>query len=251
MKKFVALISIAALVAVASTVANPAGAKPTGYTAFTCKEGAGLANTNAHCDPKSSGNFGHEAIGINQEVQLKLDGLGKQVFKTVIAGAAVTLEAEGFECFNCMVENVEEEGEKMQMKSLRGYLKFSNVSVASSPTKCQVVSGAIQTEAMKYASTASGTVSFAPLSGTTIAKFEIAAKSGQTCAPAGSYTMSGSWAMTPSGATWKSNVTAAEKVITVGPNAASFTGEATAICFVTPSPETPETERNPIALTGS
>lgn len=253
MRKFAVLLPLAGLCALALTVTGPASAGPTGVTAYTCIEGVGAANTNAHCVPKSSGKFGHEVIEVNKPMQLDLTGLGKQALDFEVAGAEIDLEAEGLECAHCMTENVIQ-GEEMKMSSLSAHLKYTGVVVTTNPTHCEAKSvggaaGAIETESLKIVTTPKGGVTFAPASGTAIAKLELVPVSGKTCPLAGSYTLSGSWVASPSGATWLTRVFPEEGLTVNGSSGVFLEGEVTAEALVTPNPENPSPGRHAIAFT--
>jgi uncharacterized Zn-binding protein involved in type VI secretion len=253
MRKYAVLLSAAALCALVLIVTGPASAVPTGVTAYTCIEGVGAANTNAHCVPKSSGKFGHEIIEVNRPMQLDLNGLGKQDLVFEDAGAEIELVAEGLECAHCMTENVLQ-GEEMKMSSLSAHLKYSSVVVANLAAQCQVKSpgaavGEIESESLKIVTTSKGGVTFLPASGTAIANFELVPVTGKVCPVKGSYTLTGGWVATASGATWKTEVLLGEELVAVNGNPAELLGEVTAEALVTPTPENPSPGRHPIAFT--
>jgi len=202
---------------------------------------------------KSSGNFGHVLIETNKPMQLELNGLGKQALVFEELGVKVELEAEKFECALCMAENALE-GEEMKLTSLFANLKYSSVVIAGIlGAKCQVKSaagtGVIESESMKIVTTSTGSVTFAPATGTTLASFEIVPVTGKVCNLKGNYTLNGAWVVAPSGATWTTNVGFAESPLTVNGNPASLKGEATAEGLVTPTAENPKPGSHAIAFT--
>ena len=231
MSRRITIIGLAAICALAFAAISASGASAAETTAWTCVEGGsggqGTKFSNADCSVSSAGGaFGHVEIPVNTSTSLKLNTLVPPVLKTIIAGASVTLEATGVECLACTAANKGSAG-SMEVSGSGGKLKFIGVTVASSPTKCEVVGGSVTTNELKVASTGTAEATISPLTGTALATFTIAAKAGQTCAVAGPVTVNGDANGTLKGSFLTVNVPTASKTLTVGVNGASLTGEAT------------------------
>ncbi len=97
MKRGRTLIGLTVLCALAFSAISAASASAKGTTAFTCVPGGGGANTNAHCDPGSSGTSGHVSFAAGTKTHLHISAVGEQVLKGTLAGVAVELASSEVE----------------------------------------------------------------------------------------------------------------------------------------------------------
>ena len=229
------IIGVAALCALALASFGTAGASAAETTGFTCIEGAsggsGTRFSDPDCsEPSATGNFGHLEIPVGKTTTGRVKKLTNPVLKTIIAGAAVTLEATGYECIECTGTNSGSAG-AMKVSGTGGKLKITGVTVTSSPTKCFVESalgkGVVQTEPLTSETTGTNEAVVKPVTGTTLATFSIVAQMGQTCAVAGPVTVKGDANGTSKGAIGTTNIPASSKTLTIGVNGVGLTGEAT------------------------
>jgi hypothetical protein len=112
-----------------------------------------------------------------------------------------------------------------------GQLKCSGVTAASSPAKCLVQSasgeeGVILTSPLTFETTGTSETLIKPASGVTMASFSIVARPSQTCASAGTVTLSGDVNSTFKGAVGTINVPGSAKTLTIGTNGVSLTVES-------------------------
>jgi hypothetical protein len=239
MSRRITLVGLAALCALAFGAISASGASA-GATAFTCVAGGGTANTNADCQPGSSGTSGHVSIAANTSTTLTLNGTGTQELEAKIFGATVTLQATGLECVGCTGEN-KETGGVMEVTGSGGSLKYSGVSIAGSLGFSCVVyednagvlgtQGVIRTTPLKVSTNKVGAATIAPVTGTPLAHFFIATNSNShltVCPLTGTFTIFGTVPVTTSGARVTANVTKASGSLTVEGEKASLKGESTA-----------------------
>ncbi len=92
-----ALIGLMVLCALAFSAVAAASASAKGTTAFTCREGQGGANTDAHCDPGSTGTSGHVAIPAGTKTDIHVAATTSQTLTGTVAGNAITLVGSGVE----------------------------------------------------------------------------------------------------------------------------------------------------------
>jgi hypothetical protein len=228
MKKRMIILGLAALCALGLTAisASPAFA---GATAFACIEGAGEHNTNADCQPGSSGSAGHLAIGPNVTAALKFNKLTNPILIGKLFGAEVELTATGFECIGCLAENKEVAG-VMEVVSVGGKLTLTGVKVVGLESKCEVVgtkSEDITTKEVKFTTTVATGVTLEPVAGTTLAEFNIVSKPSQTCVVAGSLQVTGKGTASLSGAKLTISITKASGELLLNSEKASLKAEAT------------------------
>jgi hypothetical protein len=201
----------------------PASSAFAGTTAFTCVSGAGAANTNADCEPGSTGTSGHEAIAEGTSTTATYNKLTNPVLTGKLFGAPVELQATGAECVSCSVAN-KEVGGVMEVTGAGGQLKFTGVTAVGLP-KCVVNGGSITTEKLKFTSTSVAGLTLEPETGTTLAKFSI---TGSECTVAGSnITVTGRAFGSLNGAKLTFNVTKASEELKLEGEKAAFTGTGT------------------------
>jgi len=157
MSKRIALVGLAALCAMAFSAVMAQGAFAAGETAYTCIPGAGEHNTDAHCDPGSTGTSGH--VAITEDTQLTLHGIGNSLLKTKIAGGKVTLTATGVECVECMAHN-QEVGGVMDVTGTGGHIRYTGVTISTAG--CTVVNEEVNTEPLKVTTISANTAEVAP-----------------------------------------------------------------------------------------
>jgi hypothetical protein len=248
------IIGLAALCTLALSAISASGASA-GATAFTCVKG-GAEGTNKFseedCSTVSnpSGAWGHKAIEVGKTTVLSLTSLTNPTLEGKLFGANVTLEATSVECEGCSAEN-HLEGGVMEVrgpaeKMTGGKLRFSGVKVVGLP-ECTVfdprpipVEKQITTEALKFTTTVAGEARLEPVTGTTLAVFNI---TGATCPVAGSgITVTGKSLAKLTGAKLKVEVLKSSLELQLEGEKAALKGEAT----VKGGATTPE---NPVALT--
>jgi hypothetical protein len=258
MSRRITIVGLAALCALAFGAISASGASAAGATAYTCVAGGGGANTNADCQPGSSGTSGHVAIAANTPTTLILNSLSEQKLATKIFGATVELIATGVECVECTGENKEPTAGNMEVVGKGGHLRYTGVRVAGTqgenctvfedkPNAEEGLQGVITTTPLKVSATSPTAATIAPETGTELAHFIIETKSGThpaVCNITGTFTVSGTAPVTLNGAVVTANVTKASGFLTVAGEPASLKGEATA--------EAGEgATHHPIALTAS
>ena len=140
MSRRITIIGLAALCALALAAVGASGASAAENTAFTCVPvAAGTGEfVDSGCTTTTPGtkSWKHEAIANGTSTGIKLTALSNAVLSSTIGGAAVSLEATGVECKNCMAENRVTEG-TMNVFGTGGTLTFKNVSVVGKP-ECTV-----------------------------------------------------------------------------------------------------------------
>jgi hypothetical protein len=143
---------------------------------------------------------------------LKYNRLTNPVLTGKLFGATVELTATGVECVGCTAEN-KESGGVMEVTGTGAQVTFSGVSVIGLP-KCTVVgpeTGKVLTEKLKFTTTAVGGATLEPVSGTTLAEFDI---TGAGCTVAGNnIEVAGKVAVTMNGAKAIVNVTKASNLL--------------------------------------
>jgi hypothetical protein len=241
MSRRISIVGLAVLCAMALSAVAASGASAAGTTAFTCVAGGGAHNTNADCQPGSTGTSGHEAIAANTSTTLSLTQLGNAKLTGTLFAATVELEATGVECVECKAEN-KEVGGVMEVTGSGGRLRFTGVTVVGLPN-CEVENKTVTTEPLKFTTTSAAGVTLEPVTGTLLSKLtikEIAA----TCNVKGTFKVEGKAAGTLNGSVLSVNVTKASKELTLEGEKASLKGEATAKA-------SNGTTTNPVALTAT
>jgi hypothetical protein len=236
------ITGLAALCALALSAVAASGASA-GTTAFTCVAGQGAANTNADCQPGSTGTSGHVGIAANTSTTLKLNKLTNPVLTGKLFGATAELSATGVECVSCHAEN-KEVGGVMEFTG-KGALTFTGVKVVGLESKCVVESAKpedIGTKPLKFTTVSSGGLTFEPETGTTLAEFQIFNVPGQTCTVQGLVKITGIAPVTLDGSKLKVNITKASGLLQANGEKASLTGEGTIEAG-------PTAAEHPVALT--
>jgi hypothetical protein len=211
--------------------------------------GLGHKFTDADCavENNTSGTFGHKEIAAETKTVLSLTKLTNATLEGKLFGATVTLESTGIECVGCTAENRSEAG-VMEVKgpaagNTGGKLRFTGVTVVGLTGTCTVVgsaTGQITTEALKFTTTVAGEARLEPVTGTTLAVFNI---TGASCPVAGSNIRVTGKALTKLiGAKLKVEVLKSSGELLLEGEKAALKGEAT----VKGGVSTPE---NPVALT--
>lgn len=194
------LFCIVVFSAVAASTASAGG-----ETAFTCVEGGGTHNTDSHCTPGSSGNFGHVAIAVWESTQLTLTATGNQTIVFEVFGAEVELIGSGLKCEGCMFNNFE----GLLSKSVLGYggrLVYTGMSVAGTlGTNCEVKdpttgAGTVRTEELTFISLDWKAMRAEPETGTEYMVIHFVSKPGKICPIAGTFTVEGDLGIGLSGA---------------------------------------------------
>jgi hypothetical protein len=83
------VVGIAVLFALFASTLGSTTASASGTTAFKCLEGGGSHNTNAHCDPGTTGTYGHVAVSPGTPGLFTDSNLANAAIQTVLAGVAV------------------------------------------------------------------------------------------------------------------------------------------------------------------
>jgi hypothetical protein len=233
MSRRITVIGLAALCALALSAIAASGASAAGATAFTCIEGGGAHNTNSHCVPGSSGNFGHVAIAEGENTQLTLNAIEgvKTILKGEVAANPLELKATGIECNNCMAEN-KTVGGTMEVTGTGGQIMYTNVLITSGgalETNCEVFNHTVTTEPLKFTTTTATGATIEPVAANRIlAKIHFVSKAGKTCSINGAEVpVKGTVPGTVSGATLKVNVAEGTTLEIGEGEPASLTGEAT------------------------
>lgn len=232
-KKFTALGSaVLCVLALGALGASPAAAAET--TAYTCVKGGTESFKDADCKEAvavGTGTFGHVAIPEGESTQLTVKEVGNQTLAFEVLGSTVALEATGLECVGCHFENLGPMGAMSVVGT--GQLKYTGVTVEKLGEKCRVKSdpggviGVIETEPLKFATSATNEVKIEPAAGAVLANFSIEALPGQKCNFVRTYSATGDVAGITSGATIAINVTKEQNTLKVNGEQALLQGEAT------------------------
>lgn len=194
-------------------------------TVFTCIPGAGAANTDAHCDPGSTGTSGHVAIPEGEETSLSLSPIGTSELSGKIAGAKVVLHATGFECVECMGGNHSEvvAGETVMDVTGQGKIRFTGVTV--NVPSCKVKNEEVASEPLKITTLSPTKAELSPVSGTVVKVIHFVNNGSETCTLPAEVVVTGHATGTLKGSTLIINTGANE--LHFGAQEAKITGEFT------------------------
>jgi hypothetical protein len=235
MGKRIALVSLAALCSLALGAIAASGADAIGVTAYTCVEKGGEHNTNAHCDPGSTGTFGHVLPPTGEDTQLTLKGLANTKLSGKLFGATVEFESTSLECEECTIENKTVNGE-MDVSAMIGRLILRGVIIPGLP-QCTVVEDSVAetphtvvTEPLKFTAKKLGAVDLEPVNPPILWHWKIKTTPevhSNPCPIIGTSGVAGKLPATLSGATLSINATKASGAITLEGEKASLTASIT------------------------